>query len=404
MTRTRLLLLIVVLLTVALAVWIHGINTAPPLVAFAEVQRETLVSTLTTNGKAEPWEWVAVRAERPGIVARVAVQKGQHVRRGALLVELDAQDARAEVASAEAAVSQARAELETMDKGGRPSEQVEIANAVERGRLELEIAQRDYGALKRLASKQAATQHDVAEAGRRVRRLEAELEALGRKRGALVGSADRAAAEARHRQAQATLEQARLRLLRSRLDSPVAGIVYELPARAGAYLNLGDLAAGVGDLRRLRVRVYVDEPELGRVGVGMPVNVTWDALPGRQWRGAVERMPTQVTPVGTRQVGEVLCTIDNPDMRLLPGTNVNVEITSQVVTGGLTIPKEALRNASGQVGVYALDSGRVRWRPIQLGASSVTRAVVLSGLNAGDRVALPTEKLLHDGDEVRVAR
>jgi HlyD family secretion protein len=162
--------------------------------------------------------------------------------------------------------------------------------------------------------------------------------------------------------------------------------------------------AGVGDLRRLRVRVYVDEPELGRVGVGMPVTVTWDALPGRQWRGAVERMPTQVTPAGTRQVGEVLCTIDNPDLKLLPGTNVNVEITSQVVTGGLTIPKEALRNTSGQVGVYALDGDRVRWRPIQLGASSVTRAVVLSGLNAGDRVALPADKLLHDGDAVRVTR
>jgi multidrug efflux pump subunit AcrA (membrane-fusion protein) len=63
----------------ALGWWIHRRSSGPPEAPFARVQRERLVSTLVTNGRAEPWEWVAVRAERPGLIERVAVEKGARV-------------------------------------------------------------------------------------------------------------------------------------------------------------------------------------------------------------------------------------------------------------------------------------------------------------------------------------
>jgi hypothetical protein len=99
----------------------------------------------------------------------------------------------------------------------------------------------------------------------------------------------------------------------------------------------------------------------------------------------------------------VISTISNSDLKLLPGTHVNVAITSQVVENGLTLPQEAIRNEHGQAGVYVLRDSRVEWRPVRLGASSVTRAVVASGLAEGDLVALRTERPLHSGEEVRVA-
>ena len=150
------------------------------------------------------------------------------------------------------------------------------------------------------------------------------------------------------------------------------------------------------------MRVYVDEPELGRVARGMPVAITWDAMPGRRWSGVVDKMPTQIVALGTRQVGEVICVIQNPDLLLLPATNINAEIVSQVVENGLVIPKEAIRKENNQVGVYALRGENVEWRPIQLGASSVTRAVVLEGLVAGDSIALASEVPLHNGARVQV--
>ncbi len=403
MSRTRLLLLLLLVSIVALAYWLHVRSSAPPVVAFAAVSGERLVSTLPTNGKVEPSRWVAIRAQEAGVIQRVLVQKGERVPAGALVAELDARDARADVASAEAALEQAKAQAQTLGRGGTEAARAEIAGEADRNRLELTAAERELDSLKRLAAKQAATGQQVEEAAQRVETLKAAARSLERKRGALVGPADRAVADARVREAAAALEQARARLERSHIHSPMAGIIYELAARDGAYVNSGDLVANVGDLFTLRIRIYVDEPELGRAAVGMPVAVTWDALPGRTWKGSVEKMPTEIVPLGTRQVGEVICTIENPDLRLLPGTNVNVEITSQVVENGLTIPKEAIRTENGHTGVYVLSGDHVEWRTVELGAASITRAVVTSGLVRGEKVAMRSEQPLQNGERVTPA-
>lgn len=403
MSRLKIALILMAIPVVALAWWIHRRNTSPPEIPFTKVKRETLVSTLATNGKVEPSEWVSVRAGRAGAISRVLVANGQQVAKGALLVELDARDARADLTSASAAVAGARAQLQTVMEGGRSAEKVEIENALERDRMELKIAQRDYESLRRLAEKHAATKMEVAEAQQKVQQLQADMEALERKRAALVESADRASAEAKLREAEASLEQARTRLAQSQMRSPISGTVYELSARPGGYVNVGDPVAGVGELGTLRVRVYVDEPELGRVAEGLPVMITWDAMPERRWKGVVEKMPTQVVPLGTRQVGEVIVTIENTDQTLLPGTNINAEVISQVVENGLTIPKEAIRKETDKVGVYVLRGDHVEWQAVQLGASSVTRAAVTQGLSEGDMVALTTDLPLRGGDRVKPA-
>ncbi len=401
MSRLRLLLLLVLLGVVAVVAWAWWRNTRPPLVAFAKVARERLVSTLVTNGKAEPYRWAPVRAVRAGLIETVAVERGQRLAAGATIATLDTRDVRAEVSEAEAAVAQARAELDRLARGGPTSARTEVENALAQARADLANAQRDLATLRRLEQHQAATRQQVTDARRQVDRLQAEIAALESKRAALVDPQDRTAAEARLKEAQARLEQARGRLESSRLTAPIAGVVYDLAARPGAFVNAGDLVAAVGQLDRLRVRVYVDEPELGRVREGMPVVITWDALPGRSWKGDVETTPTQVVALGTRQVGEVICTIENPGLELLPGTNVNAEIQTQVAESALTIPKEAVRrNAGNELGVLVLRGGRVEWRRVQLGASSVTRTAVTSGLSEGEMVALSAD--VHSGD--RVAR
>ena len=150
------------------------------------------------------------------------------------------------------------------------------------------------------------------------------------------------------------------------------------------------------------MRVYVDEPELGRVAVGQPVAITWTAQPGKRWNGTVEKGPTDIVALGTRQVGEVLCTIANPGHELVPGTNVDAEIRTSVVENALTIPREALRREASGLGVYALEGERIRWRPVETGASSITRVAITKGLRDADAAALPTEESLKDGERVKV--
>jgi len=135
---------------------------------------------------------------------------------------------------------------------------------------------------------------------------------------------------------------------------------------------------------------------LGRVMKGMPVTITWDALPGLQWKGSVDRTPTEIVAMGARQVGEVLCDIANPDMDLLPGTNVNAVILSETVENAITIPKEAVHRERGKTGVYVLDGDRIRWRVITQGVNNTTRTEVHE-LKDGDAVALPSEKPPKDG-------
>lgn len=399
--RRALLAVAPVLLLAVLVWWELDRRSAPPEVPFARVKRETLVSTVVTNGKVEPLEWVAVRALRSGLVEKVYVRHGQWVARGQTLAELDSGGAQIELAAAEGRLEQARATLAVLDRGGPALEKARLEGELKQARLELETAQREHDELARLAAKQAATRQEVADALRRLNEARLRIESLERQRAALADPADRQAAEGRVREAEAAVRLARLRIEQGRIRAPVAGVVYDIEVRAGGYVNAGDSIAKVGQTEKVRVRLYVDEPELGRVGRGMPVTITWDALPGKRWRGTVEQTPTQVVTLGTRQVGEVICAIDNPGGELLPGTNINAEILSQSAENALTVPKEALRTSGGQTGVLVLNDGKVAWRPVRVGVASLTRAQVVSGLRDGEAVALPVGQRLGDGDAVR---
>ena len=395
------LLALVGVLVLVLGWWAYRRRSAPPEAPFAKVTRETVVSTLITNGRIEPVEWSAVLAERSGVVEKLHADRGTHVARGEMLAEVGAENSKSDLAAAEARVSQARAELSVVEGGGRASDLAEIDGALARARLERENARKEQAALDRLAAKQAATRQEADDAARRVELANAQIQALDKKRAALVGKSDRTSAEAKLREAEAAAEVTRRQLEKTVIRAPIAGVVYDAAVRLGSYLNPGDLVAKVGRTDKVRVRVYVDEPELGRVAAGMPVTITWDALPNRTWKGSVERMPDQISALGSRQVAEVVCVIDNPAGELLPGANVNAEIRSRVAENALTIPREALRRESNEPGVLLLQGDKVVWRKVTLGVSAVTRAQVLEGLAEGDSVALPSEATLENGSPVR---
>jgi len=372
----------------------------PPEVAFARAAKETITSSVPTNGKVEPVEWAIARAERSAPVAQILVERGQRVTRGQTLVELDASEATADLAAAEARITQARSELDVLAKGGRATELAGIASELERARLDLANAQREYDTLTRLEAKQAATRAEVAAAKEAVDKAQLQIRALDQRRTSLVVVSDRTAAEARLHDGEAAAQLAQARIRMSAVRAPLDGVVYQFELRRGAYLNAGDAVASVGRLDRVHVNVYVDEPDLGRVAKGMPVSITWDALPGRKWTGAVDKMPAQISALGARQVGEVVCVIGNPDLDLLPGTNVNAEIRSESVANAVTIPKEAIRRELGQDGVFVLEGDHLAWRSLTVGVNNTTRTQVME-LKEGDAVALPSEKPLKDKMVVR---
>lgn len=395
-------LLLFLLLAGVAAVLVWGVlrKNDPPKVSFARVKRQTLVSILPTNGKVEPSEWQAVRAETGGIVSRAPVEDGQTVQAGTVLAAITDPSLQADIETAQAKLNEARANLASQEAGGKPADYTDIENSLARARFDLAQSEKLLASLQRLVAQHAATQHEADEARRKVQESELEVAGLEKRKRSLVSPTEVAAARARVGDAETALNLARQRQALSLVRSPMAGVVYGREVRQGSYLNAGDLIANVGRMDRLRVRVYVDEPELGRVAVGQPVTITWDALPGRQWHGQVDKKPVAVQALGSRQVGEVVCSIVNEGHTLIPGTNVNAEIRTAVVENAMVIPKETLRHDAQGDYVFALKGDTIERRAVKKGASSLSMLQVVEGLSDSDAVALPSDNQLKVGDRV----
>jgi multidrug efflux pump subunit AcrA (membrane-fusion protein) len=149
------------------------------------------------------------------------------------------------------------------------------------------------------------------------------------------------------------------------------------------------------------VRAFVDEPDLGSLEAGQMVQVNWDAKPGRTWTGRTVQIPKQVVPLGARSVGEVLCSVDNDKLELLPNVNVQVSIMVHERKGVLVVPRAAVRYDKGQHFVFVFRDDKIYRRDISVGISSTSSYEVLSGLTGDERIALPGELNLRDGMDVR---
>ncbi len=395
--RPRVILWVLALAAAAGLTWsLLNWRNQPPEIPFTKVVRESIISSVSTNGKVEPSDWAPARADRSGPVVSILVERGTRVEQDAVLVEIDASDARADLASAQSRIEQTKADLAMFDRGGRTTDLADISAGIDKAKLELAAAQKEFDINTRLQAKGAATSVEVATAKQRVESAQLQIRSFEQKRTSLVAAPDRSAALARLHDAETAAKLADQRIKQSVVRAPISGIVYQFDLKRGAYLNAGDVVATIGKLERVKVNVYVDEPDLGRVTRGLPVSITWDALPGRTWTGVVDKTPTQVETLGSRQVGQVICSIENPNRDLLPGTNVTAEIRAESVENAMTIPREAIRRELGQAGVFVLSGDRVTWKKITMGIGNTTRAQV-EGVAEGDSIALPTEKPLKEG-------
>ncbi len=372
----------------------------------AEVRNLTIESTVPTNGKVEPVEWAAARAEIAGVVRAVSVQRGEMVTAGQTLVTLDTTAAQSDLAAALAREQEAHADTAALGRGGKPAALANVNDQIKSAQIAVQVAQRNYDANQRLLAQHAATPLQVQESKDALDRAKLQLAAYQDQRRTLVTSSDRTVGQAKLRDAQAAVALAQHRVALGAITSPLAGVLYQFDVKVGAYLQPGDLVGLVGKLDQVKVVVYVDEPDLGRVAKDMPVSISWDARPGETWWGRVEKLPTEVIALGTRTVGEVTTIVDNPNHDLLPGVTVNVIIVSKVVKNGLGVPKSALRTTEGKNGVYKLVGDSIEWTPVTTGVSDVNTVQIVSGLHAGDRVldrvVSPSDAEIRSGMRVRV--
>ena len=352
-----------------------------------QVSRQSLESTVSTNGRVEPEENIGVPSPLATTVDRVLVQSGDQVPAGKVLLVMDALQARARLATAESALKTAQAALEAAKNNGTQEQQQASAAELTRSRMDRDQAQRDLTALQKLNATGAASASEVAAARHRLDTANAALEASQTSAKNRYSPAEVARAEAAVNDAEANLAAARDVEARTTVRAPIAGTVYNLNVKATDFVEEGKLLLQMADLHRERVRAYFDEPEIGLLSVGQPILIKWDAKPGEVWHGQVERVPITVTTYGTRNVGEVLVRIDDNDGQLLPETNVTVTVTTSTQANALSIPREGLHIENGKAFVFRVVGDELKRTPVSYGSMNLNQVAILSGLNTGDWVA-----------------
>ena len=380
---------------------------SPLKVRTTTVERGPIRSLISTNGKVEPIQNFEAHSPVATTVKRLLVREGDHVRQGELLLQLDDADLRSQAARAQAQMKAAQSDQSNLNTGGTREELLTLDAQLTKARSTRDAAQRNLDALHRLHQQGAASASEVKQAEDALQRAQADTTLLEQKQKDRYSQPEVAKVQAQGAEAQAAYDAAEDALRKSSVRAPFDGIVYALPVKQGAYVQTGDLLLQEGDLSRMLVRSFVDEPDIGRLATGQKIEVTWDALPQRVWNGAVSTVPSTVKLRGARNVGEVTCAVDNHDLRLLPNVNVGVTIIAAEHSGVLTLLREAVRMDDTKPYVYQVIDGELKRREVEVSLQNLTRVEITAGLPEHSVVALTSaepNKPLLDGAHVKVVQ
>ena len=369
----------------------------------AVVEQATIRSLVSTNGKIEPVNNFEAHAPVPASVRHIYVKEGDSVKKGELLIVLDDADARAQAARAQTQLRAAQADQSAAERGGTQEEVLSLDAQLVKASTDRDSAKSNLDALKKLEQQGAASAGEVREAENALARADAQLTFLRQKQTKRYSNSELAHVEAQQAEAQATYDAAQDALSKSNVRAPFDGIVYSLPAKQGGFVAAGDLLLQVADLRKVLVRAFVDEPDVGRLAPGDPIEITWDAVPGRVWRSAVTAIPSTVKLRGSRNIGETTSIVDNQDLKLLPNINVGITVVVAEHSNALVLPREAVRMDDSKPYVLQVVGHELKRRDVETSVTNLTQIEITRGLTAKDVVAINAwnGKPIGDGTQVK---
>ncbi len=369
----------------------------------SQVAYGDVVKTSSTNGKVEPLDDYQAHAQGAGQVKEIYVHVGEVVRAGQLLLKMDDQYALASLAHAESNVRAAELAISDIENGGSQDERNTYASDLTKEKLHRDEDAASLAAAQKLLQQGAESPAEVSSAQHRVEMDDANILSIQQHSTQRYGQADKAHAEAQLADAKAALAAAQSSYANVDIRTPIAGTVYYLPVNQYDYVSTDqpDLVY-VADLKHLRVTAYFDEPEIGNLANGQPVDIKWDARQGRVWHGHITQAPTTIISYGNRNVGECFISVDDADGALQPNSNVTVYVTTAQDLHVLRIPRESLRFDGPQAYVFRVIDGKLVRTNVRTKYVTNNWAEIVSGLSEGDTIAgtATTNHDLSDGLEV----
>ena len=356
----------------------------------SSVERGDLAKSVVATGKIEPITKVDVKSKASGIVKKLLVDYGDQVKQGQVLAELDKEEIQARV-------NQQRASLEAAEAAAR-------AAAADLQHAKVDAEGPDVPMLKRAYERaQEMTKAGVLSVSA-LDDAQKNYEMAVNKQN--LGKANEVVAEAKLRQAQAQVSQARALLdqteeeyRNSTIVSPIDGTVLSRDVEVGdavsSILVVGSSATllmTLGDTHEVYVKGKVDESDIAKVYMGQPARIKVESYKDRTFNGKV----TKISPMGVEKDNvttfEVRVSIDNSKGELKSMMTANAEIVLEDHKGVLMVPEGALiydkdRNASIEIPDPSAREGKKKIT-VTVGISNGSKTELLSGLKEGEQVIL----------------
>jgi RND family efflux transporter MFP subunit len=313
-----------------------------------------LAEGVAISGSLEPVNTVQLKTQVAGRIRRVHADRGTAVRRGQLLVEIEAEGVRGQVAIMRAQVLSAEAYL-----------------ALARQRLE---------SARRLHAAGAISDIDL-------KASEAAFQAADAQVAAAKAMATTAGENESHRN----------------IVSPIDGVVSERFVEVGEAVKDAVAVLTLVDTRTLELEAQVGVDEAMKVRVGAPVAFTLDAVSGQAFTGRVARIDPRADPA-TRQVG-IASRLPNPGLRIVAGQFARGRVVTGAARRVVAIPATAVIDSAGTARVFVVAQDRLTRRDITLGARDDARGLVAvtSGLAEGERVLAASVAGAAEGLSVTIA-
>jgi multidrug efflux system membrane fusion protein len=316
----------------------------------APVVAQDVVYEIKAPGSMEAEELVQITAQVEGQVTGVQFHEGDRVGRGTVLLRIDPDRYRLELARAEANYQRTLADSR---------------------RAAADLVRREELARENLVA----------------------AEELNRAR----QEADRLTADAQS--AKAARDIAAQNVARSSVRPPMPGVINTKVVETGRFVKTGDVLGTLVDVSRLRLRFKVSEAESLRAREAQSVRFRVASLGNREFTATIYHVGDVADPA-TRQV-EVMAWVKNPG-ELKPGFFAEVTLASETRTGALVVPEGAVQASEKGFVTYVVEDGKARLRQIQIGLRTGTGLVeIRSGVKAGDVVVVEGSDRLGDGMPVQ---
>jgi RND family efflux transporter MFP subunit len=394
----------------------RAVTRAPreTVVGVAPAERRDLEVTLSYTGDILANRQTAIFAKTSGYIRAIRVERGDFVKAGQLLVEIEPTEmehamdqARALLQSALAGLQVARSNLES----ARANLLSQDANLV-KAQAVLGNDSRQADRMTELFQKGLVSAQDRDNARTTFEASQALLRAQQAQVQAARVQIETAESQVKLAETQIEQQRAGVRMAQMRVDdtrivAPFAGYISQKALDVGAAVssqaattsNASVAILILQDINPVKIQMEIPEREVARVKPGATIRLSADAYPDRRFGGTVRQIVHALDP-RTRTMG-VEVEIPNPDRLLKPGMYARVQLVVEVERGALLVPLEALVGSESRPAVLVVRDGKVVTAPVVLGASEGSLVQIRKGLGPEDQLIVQGKELVREGQPVR---